>query len=375
MSYSIVGSIIDPIIERAPVVRGFRLARLRIAALVLLAMWGLLSGASPMRVYAHDPYVENPDAEWGGLDNPWQAPDALNSYALYGRLDPFGDVDVFAYQFAGPAARWPVETLIPVCGQHFEVFFPSMAVIGPGLDAPSEDVLKRLPVQVPEGMGVRLLEEANKPEPRPSEVNRHAGLVYLQTGFTTDIPQAGQYVVVLWEPEGHVGGYIFASGRKEVFPADRAAERAIALGLIASGQWMRQDCTAPLATLSCPATPPDALGPFYKPNAPLRNQVGAGYTLTGTVRDSSTCLPIRNAMIEAWQVNEQAQYTDDKRGTFYSNKQGGYRFDSNLPLAYGGRPPHIHLRISAPGYRTLVTQHYPPPGQPGDTFAINLIPD
>lgn len=343
------------------------LRAIALAVIVLLGSW-------PTPAVAHDPYIENPDAEWGAMDKAWQAPDPLNSYALYGRLDPFADVDAFAYQFAAPAPNWPIETLIPVCGPHFEPFFPSMALIGPGLDAPTDAIRAQLPVSVPDGLGVRLMAEPSKPEPRDSEMNPHAGHVYLHAEFAVDIPQAGQYHLVLWEPDGHRGAYILATGRKEIFPASRAADRAAALLLIRSGEWMRQDCAAPLSIQNCPPTDPDALGPFYKPDVPLRRQVGTGYTLTGTVRDASTCLPIRNAMIEAWQVNEQGEYTDDKRARFFSNKQGGYRFDSNMPPPYAGRPPHIHLRISAPGYQTLVTQHYPAAGQNAGEFVINLWP-
>ena len=34
-----------------------------------------------------------------------------------------------------------------------------------------------------------------------------------------------------------------------------------------------------------------------------------------------------------------------------------------MPVSYGGRPPHIHVRVRAPGYEELVTQHYPERGQ------------
>jgi hypothetical protein len=33
----------------------------------------------------------------------------------------------------------------------------------------------------------------------------------------------------------------------------------------------------------CPPTKPDSLGPFYKPDAPMRNVIGIGYVLQGTV--------------------------------------------------------------------------------------------
>ncbi|MBI4734777.1 MAG: hypothetical protein HY766_01745 [candidate division NC10 bacterium] len=38
---------------------------------------------------------------------------------------------------------------------------------------------------------------------------------------------------------------------------------------------------------------------------------------------------------------------------------------------YFGRPPHVHVRVTAPGHRTLVTQLYPTPGQ--TTLAADFV--
>jgi catechol 1,2-dioxygenase len=42
-----------------------------------------------------------------------------------------------------------------------------------------------------------------------------------------------------------------------------------------------------------------------------------------------------------------------------AGQRGEYRFGSNVPVSYGGRPPHIHVRVRAPGLEEQVTQHYP----------------
>ena len=124
----------------------------------------------------------------------------------------------------------------------------------------------------------------------------------------------------------------------------------------------------------CTPTPPDSLGPFYKPHAPLRNRVGRGYVLSGTVRSAMRCTPIRNARLEMWLANPQGVYDDAHRATLRVNARGVYRFESNVPVAYSGRPPHIHIRVTAPGFRTLVTQHYPRPGQRRAVFDLVLVP-
>lgn len=119
-------------------------------------------------------------------------------------------------------------------------------------------------------------------------------------------------------------------------------------------------------------TPPDMLGPFYKPDAPMRSSVGKGYVLTGTVRSSKDCSPIANARIEFWLTGPEGQYGDAYRATMYSDKSGEYRFESNTPKPYFGRPPHVHIRVSAVGYQTLVTQHYPATGSSQAEFDLVL---
>jgi protocatechuate 3,4-dioxygenase beta subunit len=112
------------------------------------------------------------------------------------------------------------------------------------------------------------------------------------------------------------------------------------------------------AATRCAPTRADALGPFYEPGAPVRSKVGTGYVLRGRVLTTG-CRPIPRARIEFWLANPQGRYDDAHRATIFARRDGWYRFESNRPPAYGSRPPHIHVRVSARGFRTLVTQHYP----------------
>jgi protocatechuate 3,4-dioxygenase beta subunit len=121
----------------------------------------------------------------------------------------------------------------------------------------------------------------------------------------------------------------------------------------------------------CRATPPDSLGPFYEPSAPVRGKVGTGYLLRGRVLSAATCAPIR-ARIEFWLVNPQGEYDDAHRATVFARTDGRYRFESNRPVAYASRPPHIHVRVTARGHRTLVTQHYPRAGRARAVFDLVL---
>jgi protocatechuate 3,4-dioxygenase beta subunit len=125
---------------------------------------------------------------------------------------------------------------------------------------------------------------------------------------------------------------------------------------------------------TCKPTEPDMLGPFYKPNAPMRSSVGKGYVLQGTVRSSKDCAPVPRATIEFWLVGPDGEYDDAHRATIISDAAGSYLFESNLPQPYSGRPPHIHIRVSARGFKTLVTQHYSQPGKNNAQFDLVLIP-
>jgi protocatechuate 3,4-dioxygenase beta subunit len=115
------------------------------------------------------------------------------------------------------------------------------------------------------------------------------------------------------------------------------------------------------------------LGPFYEPAAPVRTRVDSGYVLSGTVLAAEECKPIRDARMEFWLANPRGDYDDAHRATVLAGQRGEYRFESNVPVSYGGRSPHIHVRVRAPGYEELVTQHYPERGQRKANFDLVLV--
>lgn len=123
---------------------------------------------------------------------------------------------------------------------------------------------------------------------------------------------------------------------------------------------------------NCPPTPYDEMGPFYRPNAPVRTIVGKGYLLKGTVRAAQGCRPLPGAMIEFWLVNEQGEYDEAHRATVIADMNGEYSFECNRPTDYVGRLPHIHIRVTAEGHQELITQHYPEKGKSGAKFDLVL---
>jgi len=125
----------------------------------------------------------------------------------------------------------------------------------------------------------------------------------------------------------------------------------------------------------CPPTAPDMLGPFYKPNAPERAKTGTGIVITGAVRSAKDCAVLPGARVEWWSADERGEYRDDLRATQHADAQGRFTYETISPGRYPGRPPHLHVRITAPNHKTLVTQLYPQPSQRSITTDFILIAD
>jgi protocatechuate 3,4-dioxygenase beta subunit len=125
----------------------------------------------------------------------------------------------------------------------------------------------------------------------------------------------------------------------------------------------------------CAPTAPDMLGPFYKPNAPERTRTGSGIVVTGAVRSAKGCTALPGARVEWWSADERGEYRDDLRATQHTDAQGRFTYETVSPGRYPGRPPHLHVRITAPGHKPLITQLYPQPAQRSITTDFILIAD
>ncbi len=158
----------------------------------------------------------------------------------------------------------------------------------------------------------------------------------------------------------------------------------------------------PMLSLANPTrsvtTPPQALGPFYPSKLPLdrdadltmvagKDEHAAGeiVNLYGSVVDPDNA-PITEASVEIWQCDAFRTYhhpldgggTDpffQGYGRTVTNDKGHYRFKTIKPVAYPGRAPHIHVRISTDS-KELITQIYVK-GDPLNQkdFLLNSIAD
>jgi protocatechuate 3,4-dioxygenase beta subunit len=130
-----------------------------------------------------------------------------------------------------------------------------------------------------------------------------------------------------------------------------------------------------------PVTPPQARGPYYPNERPaevdndlVRTERGIAKgevtLLSGTVYDSKGA-PVAGARVEIWQCDANGRYHHpgdsspapldaafQGYGETVTGADGVYRFRTIKPVPYPGRAPHIHVRVSAPGRATLVTQLY-----------------
>ena len=150
------------------------------------------------------------------------------------------------------------------------------------------------------------------------------------------------------------------------------------------------------------ATASDVEGPMYTVEPPFRKKIYEEYEgispdddvlfVRGRVT-STTGDPLPDAVVDVWQTGPAGGYDvwDERqpegnfRGRIKPEDDGAYEFQTMLPKPYTvptvgptgryleamdqhpWRPAHIHLKVTAPGHRRLVTQVF----FPGDPYLDN----
>jgi protocatechuate 3,4-dioxygenase, beta subunit len=130
-------------------------------------------------------------------------------------------------------------------------------------------------------------------------------------------------------------------------------------------------------------TPAQTEGPFYPNRLPLDTDndlliindettpaIGEITHLGGRILDARGN-PVRNALVEIWQVDGTGRYIhtgDDHQsnrdshfqgfGRFLTGSSGEYYFRTIKPVPYPGRTPHIHFKIKKAEKELLTTQCY-----------------
>lgn len=119
------------------------------------------------------------------------------------------------------------------------------------------------------------------------------------------------------------------------------------------------------------ATSRDMIGPFFRQDAPWRNDLTylgnkkeIPLKVVGQVVGADCQTPLKNIAIDIWHCDHKKEYdmnsADFKcRGKIRTNENGEYWFKTFVPPPYGGRPKHIHYLIKdIEGYQELATQLY-----------------
>jgi protocatechuate 3,4-dioxygenase beta subunit len=138
------------------------------------------------------------------------------------------------------------------------------------------------------------------------------------------------------------------------------------------------------------STASNVQGPYYLPGAPMLqppyelagpDEPGQPLAVTGRVTDSVTSAPLPGAVLDVWQTDAQGLYSNQVpgrsefhlRGKVPVAEDGTYGFRTVTPPPYeipkdgpvgrllralgrhAFRPAHLHLKVTAEGYRPLTT--------------------
>lgn len=125
---------------------------------------------------------------------------------------------------------------------------------------------------------------------------------------------------------------------------------------------------------ACAATAPDGFGPFGRGMPPVRAKIGRGHVLTGVVLSTINCAPLRRAAVQLWQANRNGVYTRAGSATVFTGRDGRFRFEGPFPASYEGRPPHIHIRVTARDHIPLLARYEPARGERRGTIRLVLRP-
>ncbi len=148
-------------------------------------------------------------------------------------------------------------------------------------------------------------------------------------------------------------------------------------------------------------TPLQTEGPFYPDKLPLDTDndliilndaltpaVGTITHLGGKILDARGN-PVRNAVVEIWQVDNNGAYLHSRSGNagkrdgnfqgfgrFLTGRSGEYYFRTIKPVPYPMRTPHIHFAVKVKGQEEFTTQCYIK-GEPqnANDFVLQAIRD
>lgn len=117
------------------------------------------------------------------------------------------------------------------------------------------------------------------------------------------------------------------------------------------------------------------IGPFYRTGAPYRAKMtppfepGTVLIVTGRVWSFETKKPLPGAQLDLWQVDNQTSTYSSGKGDFknrtrlVADENGAFEFETIHPIPYLGGPnfwrsPHVHVIVTAPKHRQLISEMF-----------------
>lgn len=186
--------------------------KLLIFVLTGLTIFSFLS----ISISAHVPYFEHYDFT---EDKPFIVRKTVSqSKAVYSWLEhndtnPCEDIDVYQFKIKRPMKMY-VELIVPVIGAIYKDFVPWVAVVGPGLPDPGQE----LPFELPNGYGAIIKENVKPGEPRETFYEIFGNKSYYKGPvFFEKLNATGTYFVYCWDPYKSGGDYTMVLGNLEIW--------------------------------------------------------------------------------------------------------------------------------------------------------------
>ena len=91
----------------------------------------------------------------------------------------------------------------------------------------------------------------------------------------------------------------------------------------------------------------------YVPNAPLVDNLGRGFVVSGTVRKGGSCEGLGNVRVQIWASTERGGEGEaSNRGSVMTNADGTFSLETS-PIVPNFGQAHIHMAYDDPEFGTL----------------------
>lgn len=171
----------------------------------LFLFFAALLGAAP--AYAHKPTFGT--GAYGSAGSAFRVENIDHSIVVYQELACAARQVWLSFDIPNDGAELYVQLGVPVI-ERLANYSPTIAVVAPGLPAPSAEV----PFTIPAGMGLRVIESGPRPLFHEPFTNTDS---WILAEVTMALPVHGKGYVVAWDARGESGKLWVAVGKAEKF--------------------------------------------------------------------------------------------------------------------------------------------------------------